>query len=81
MRDFKHSKNFQHSVGFTTAIYKSGTLTIAHNGNMGNSVERSVNPNLKLMNIETIQELKNKYKLISEFGSPDYAYTIKFKIK
>jgi hypothetical protein len=36
-------------------------------------------------NIETIQELKIKYKVISEVGRPDQewknSYTIKFKIK
>ena len=81
MKDFKHSKNFKHCVGFTTANYKNNIITSSHTGNMGNSIDMSVNPNLKLMNIETIQELKDKYKLIEEFGNPDYAYTIKFKIK
>jgi len=73
-------KNFDIRAGFTRAKYKKGVLTITHNGNMGNSIEMSVNPNLKLLNIETIQELKDKHEVISEVGSPDYSYTIKFKL-
>lgn len=74
-------KTINRKCGFTNVVCENDILSISHNGNMGNSIDMSINPNLKLMNIETIQELKSKYKLISEVGSPDYAYTIKFKIK
>jgi len=47
---------------------------------MGNSIERSVNPNLKMMGLPTISELSNQYDVISEKGSPDYSYNIQFKI-
>lgn len=73
-------KNFNKNVGLTNVELKNNILTITHTGNMGNSIERSVNPNLKLINIESIEELKNKYTLISEEGCPDYLYQIKFKI-
>jgi len=74
-------KNFNYSCGFTTAKCKAGILSITHNGNMGNSIDRSVNPNLELLGIETIQQLKTKYTVIKETGYPDYSYQIQLKVK
>lgn len=69
------------SKGFTSATLNGDILTITHNGNMGNSIEKSVNPNLDMMRLPTIQELKDTYEVVEEKGSPDYAYYIKIKIK
>jgi len=55
-------------------------LSIEHSGNMGNSIERSVNPNLKRIGLPTISELKDIYEVIDERGSPDYYYSIEFDI-
>lgn len=68
------------SYGFTTVEKDVNFLTITHNGNMGNSIERSVNSNLKELGYKSIEELKNMYNCILESGSPDYMYKIKFKI-
>lgn len=57
------------------------TLTIQHAGNMGSSIERSVDPNLKIAKLPSIKELKEIFPTFSESGSPDYFYIIKFKIK
>lgn len=43
-------------LGKTTKIF-----SIEHSGNMGNSIARSVNPNLKKVGLPTISELKDIY--------------------
>jgi hypothetical protein len=71
---------FKKSVGFTKITNKNGKLIISHSGNMGNSVKDSVNPNLKIAGLPTIEQLKKKYPSYKEEGSPDYSYTITFNI-
>lgn len=70
-------------IGFTSAKLdkKREFLTITHNGNMGNSIERSVDLNLRMVGVPSIAMLKLTYQVIEEKGSPDYSYTIKFKIQ
>jgi hypothetical protein len=53
-------------------------LSVEHSGNMGNSIKRSVDPNLKRIELPTIEELKSIYEVIEERGSPDYYYSIEF---
>lgn len=67
-------------IGLTSAELKGNKLIITHNGNMGNSIEKSVNPNLKIMGIPDIDKLKNKFKVVKEKGSPDYSYKIEFNL-
>ena len=62
-------------LGKTTKIF-----SIEHSGNIGNSITRSVNPNLKRVGLPTISELKDIYEVIEERGSPDYYYSIEFDI-
>ena len=38
-------------------------------------------PNLKLMGIVPIKDLKNKYEVLLEEGSPDYMYIIKLDMR
>jgi len=66
--------------GFTHIYLKGRELKIVHNGNMGNSIERSVDPNLKSAGIPSVKELKQIYKVKKEKGSPDYSWTIIFDI-
>lgn len=68
------------NVGFTRATFKKNELTIGHGGNMGDSVEHSVNPNLKIMGLPTVDELKDNFIIEYEIGDPDYSWAIKFKI-
>ena len=69
-------------VGFTSVKLdkKREVLTISHNGNMGNTIKHSVDPNLKMVGVPSIAMLKLTYQVIEENGSPDYSYMIKFKI-
>lgn len=67
--------------GFTTAELRNNILVIGHGGNMGNTIERSVNPNLNAMGIPSIEKLKKEFNVTYEDGSPDYLYVIRFKIK
>lgn len=66
--------------GLTDVKLKGDILTISHAGNMGNSITRSVDPNIIALGLPTIAELKKQYKVILEDGSPDYMYTIKFDL-
>jgi hypothetical protein len=76
--------NFQ---GFNTSCFwkghekyfsKNWAIVINHNGNMGNTVKRSIDPNLKiifdskLISVDKINKHCFEYK---ESGSPDYSYT------
>ena len=74
------------NVGFTTIAFsptskKRHILSIEHSGNMGNSIQRSVNPNIQRIGLPTISDLKDIYNVIDEKGSPDYYYSIKFDFK
>lgn len=71
---------FRKDVGLTHISKRKNLLSVWHNGNMGNSVEHSVNPNLELIDFPTIDELKKSFRVIREFGSPDYAWAIEFNL-
>lgn len=68
------------NVGLTNIKLSKNILTITHTGNMGNSIEHSVNPNLKLINFSTIDELRSLFSITEEKGSPDYMWHIKFDL-
>ena len=67
--------------GLTEVREDENTLEISHNGNMGNSIVRSVNPNLKELGYGSIASLKQLYKEYKEEGGPDYSYYIVFNKK
>lgn len=67
-------------IGLTHIILFDNVLIIEHNGNMGNSIEQSVNPNLNKCGLPSIDKLKTIFRLYYEEGSPDYLYIIKFKM-
>lgn len=67
-----------HQYGFTEVKETENSLKISHDGNMGNSIERSVDPNLKHLGYGSIKYLKKLYRKFKEEGSPDYAYSIVF---
>jgi hypothetical protein len=54
-------------------------LEISYRGNMGSSIERSVDPILKSNKIPSIEELKRKFPNFAESGSPSYSWSIIFK--
>ena len=68
------------SYGFTTVKLMANTFQISHGGNMGNSIETSVNPNLIKMGFPTVDELMGKLLVKEEFGSPDMMWHIKFDL-
>lgn len=63
---------------FTEVKLKKDGLYISHAGNMGHGIS-TVDKNLGKLGLPTIQTFKNEYTLITEVGSPDYSYYIKFK--
>lgn len=71
-------------VGLTDiAVRKSGPkriLRITHSGNMGNTIERSVDPNIEKIGFPKIKQLKKMFDVINEEGDPDYYYSIEFDI-
>ena len=66
--------------GLTEAILKGDELTVTHKGNMGNTISKNVNPNLEKIGLPTINELKKKFDVKLEEGSPDYMYKITFEL-
>ena len=59
----------------------SRRLLIAHGGNSGNTIERSVDPALRALGIgQSVRSLKRMYPSFRESGSPDYSYHIVFKL-
>lgn len=64
--------------GFTEIKETENSLKISHCGNSGNTIEGSVNPNLKQLGYGSIKYLKKLYRKFEEEGSPDYAYSIVF---
>ena len=75
---FKGKKQIQYGV--THAELRKNILLICHTGNMGSSIQKDVNPNLKHLGFPTINILKKKFEVIDENGAPDYMYTLKLKI-
>ena len=73
-------KRFKDRRGFTRVERKGHFFSVSHNGNMGNSVTHSVNPNMEMMKLPSIQELKEKYIVVSEEGSPDMMWSIIFDL-
>jgi hypothetical protein len=77
----KNIKKFKMRSGFTEVEMEDDVLIITHGGNMGNTIEHSVDPNLRTMGIIPIKDLKKMYEVISETGSPDYMYEIIFDMR
>ena len=74
-------KSLAIKVGFTSVQLLNNILNISHSGNMGNTIERSIDPNLAILKLPSIQEIKEVLKDYIEEGSPDYFYSISFKIE
>jgi len=53
---------------------------ITWDGNMGSTIERSVDPELVARNIPTVAELKEMYPDFIEEGTPEYQWQIVFKL-
>ena len=76
----KFLPNFSKNIGLTSIKIKNGQLVINHGGNMGNTIERSVDPNIARVGLPSVKELKKMYNVLSEKGSPDYNWTIIFDL-
>jgi len=65
--------------GFTKASIKSDILKIEHAGKDLHTMT-DVDKNLQLMDIPSLDELKNSLNIIDEMGGPTYFYIIKFQL-
>ena len=61
-------------LGLTTIMIGSSRVVISHTGNMGNTVEKSVEPNVDVM-LGT-GKLDKLLRLGTITGSPDYMWTL-----
>lgn len=66
-------------VGFTEAKLRKNSLIITHRGNMGNDIS-SVNENLTILDLPSIESLKENFEVLYEDGFPDYLYKIEIKL-
>lgn len=65
----------------TTSFYIAGEnkktlLIMEHAGNMGDTIEKNVIPNMKVFFIDV--NLYDLFEKVEETGSPDYLYTVVF---
>lgn len=60
---------------------KGNTLKVSWMGNMGNSIEKNVDPMLQRLGLPLVQDLKNNFPRHKEEGSPDYAYSLELKLE
>ena len=65
-------------TGFTTIKITKQKVTIEHAGNMGNTILRSVKPNVDALLGEGAFD-KLKVNILEETGYPDYFYVLKTK--
>ena len=66
-------------IGFTKISEDDKILEISHGGNQGNTIERSIDPNIKKAGLPTVAKLKEKFTNYYENGSPSYEWVIQFK--
>jgi len=65
--------------GLTTIYIGARKTVVYHGGNMGNTIDRSVRPNVDaILGKGTFDKLR---KLGTEDGSPDYMYTLTLTTK
>lgn len=64
----------------TKVSLEGDVLRIEHGHIRGESVTEYLDPDLLELNIPTISELKVKYFMMEERGSPDYYYYIMFQL-
>ena len=76
----KLPKRFKDNRGFTRVERKGHFFSVSHGGNMGNSITHSVNPNMEMMELPPIHELKEKFIVVSETGAPDMMWSIIFDL-
>lgn len=74
-------RELEKHIGLTYVKIQGDLIEITHCGNMGSTIKRNVDPNLKKVDLPTIEELKKTNKVIEEDGSPDYIYYICFRNK
>ncbi len=64
--------------GFTEVEINKKRVLVYHNGNMGNTVDRSVKPNFDALFGEGLFAKLYPFKT-DEVGAPDYSYMVSFK--
>ena len=83
MKTFKsfiiEEKKLVKSLGFTEIYRNKSHTIISHGGNMGNTIQHSVKPNVeRMLGKGKFDELRKHGK---ESGSPDYSYSLKIPNK
>lgn len=51
-------------IGLTSLQWGMGSLEISHSGNMGNTIMRSVDPNLENIGFPSIEDLRATFRVI-----------------
>jgi hypothetical protein len=64
--------------GLTETYEDDEKIVITHNGNMGNTIEGTIDPNIARLSYPPIKKLKRFLPVFKEEGSPDYSYKITF---
>lgn len=75
----KQRYNAFHTSGCTGVSEGKSHLLIIHAGNMGASIAKNVDPDLKHMGFPSVAKLKKTHKVLSEEGSPDYLWKLSLK--
>lgn len=78
--ELQNKSDFDITYSFGRITKKGRFLTISWQGNMGNSINNSVDPMLKMYDFPEIHILKQWYDVIEEYGNPDYSWHIKLKL-
>jgi hypothetical protein len=55
------------------------TILVSCGGNMGSTIEGTVNPSLRALGLPDVDGLKKMYELVWEKGSPSYSYGLLVK--
>ena len=74
----KNKTKYRNMLG---GVERTGNvLHIYYGGNMGSSINGSVNQMMKNLGLPTIGFFKSNYSIIKESGSPDYWWELYIKI-
>lgn len=77
---FKRNGDNKIYFGLGEVELKGNKLSISYRGNMGSTIEQSVDPMLEKLGLLPVDNLKNNFTVISEEGGCDYEYLLQLKI-
>lgn len=80
-RSFKTTPSTKRYYGLGSIETNGKYIKVCYGGNMGCSVEGSVNPMLKATGHPTVEELSKVAVRSAEYGYPSYSYCFVAKLK